>query len=627
MLVDAALCAVSVYVAIYLRIGAVPAPGLNLWVLFLASIALALPIFRAFGLYRIILSEVGVHTLVAVGRACAVYGLIFAAIFTFTGFAGVPRTAGVIQPILLFIFVAGSRVTAHGWLNDADSGSRVGDRQRVLIYGGGSAGRQIAAALFANREMMVEGFLDDDPALHGALVNGVPIFNPAKVGRLAEQRGVTDVLLAIPSASQRRRNEIVEAMRAAKLHVRTLPGLMDIAHGRVAVSDIHELDVNDLLGRTPVEPVDELMARNIRGKTVLVTGAGGSIGSELCRQVMSVGPARLLLFELSEYALYALHAELTEAGGAMTEIIPLLGSVTHKARMREIMETWRPDTVLHAAAYKHVPLVEHNPVEGVWNNVFGTLTVARTAAEFGVPVVILVSTDKAVRPTNVMGASKRVAELALQALNDRYPTTRFSMVRFGNVLGSSGSVVPLFRRQIRDGGPITVTDLRITRYFMTIPEAAQLVIQAGAMAEGGEVYVLDMGEPVRIADLARTMVEVSGRTVRDQNNPDGDIEIVEVGLRPGEKLYEELLIGDDVSPTAHSRIRKANESYYPLDVLETLLSELSGHLRSADAPMLVATLRRLVPEFRPSTGVADWVYLEQQATRVEPVVERVAAAI
>lgn len=589
----------------------VPAPGFNLWLLFLGSIGLALPIFHAFGLYRIIFRQVGLNTLLHVLRACTVYGLVFASIFTFTGFAGVPRTAGVIQPILLFIFVSASRVIAHHWLVGVDQRERIGSHN-VVIYGAGSAGQQIAAALRGNREMAVVGFIDDDLDIKGALINGLRIHSPADIGNLVERRNVTDVLLAIPSASQRRRHEIVEAMRAAKLHVRTLPGLMDIAHGRVAVSDIHDLDVNDLLGRTPVAPSLDLMTRNIQGKTVLVTGAGGSIGSELCRQALAVGPKRLLLVEMSEFALYALNDELRDVARD-TEIVPLLGSVVDEARMREIIAAWRPDTVFHAAAYKHVPLVEHNPIEGVRNNVFGTLTVAKVAAELGVPVVILVSTDKAVRPTNVMGATKRVAELVLQALDAEYPGTRFSMVRFGNVLGSSGSVVPLFRRQIRNGGPVTITDLRITRFFMTIPEAAQLVIQAGAMAVGGEVYVLDMGEPVRIADLARTMIEVSGRTMRDQANPDGDIELLEVGLRPGEKLYEELLIGNDAAPTQHPRIMKANEGYFPLAELETLLDELAGHLASKDAPRIVQMLGRLVPEFHSSSGVVDWVHLHHNA--------------
>jgi FlaA1/EpsC-like NDP-sugar epimerase len=388
----------------------------------------------------------------------------------------------------------------------------------------------------------------------------------------------------------------------------------DLAQGKVSISDLRELDIDDLLGREAVMPNHILMAMNVRSKVVMVTGAGGSIGSELCRQILAVGPSKLLLIDQSEFALYAIHQELEEK---MAErdivLVPLLASVQHDDRMREIMTTWRPDTVYHAAAYKHVPLVEHNPAEGIMNNVMGTLRTAQVAAEVGVSDFVLISTDKAVRPTNIMGASKRLAEMALQALAATKPKTKFSMVRFGNVLGSSGSVVPKFRQQIRDGGPITLTHPDITRYFMTIPEASQLVIQAGAMAKGGDVFVLDMGEPVRIVDLAHRMVELSGLTVKDEQNPEGDIEIEITGLRPGEKLFEELLIGDNPKPTTHSRIMKAHEEFMPWHVLSDKLKALEMALKVNDVSVIRLMLLQLVTGYAPSDDIVDWVYLEQEA--------------
>jgi FlaA1/EpsC-like NDP-sugar epimerase len=392
---------------------------------------------------------------------------------------------------------------------------------------------------------------------------------------------------------------------------------MDIANGRVQVSDLKPLDVEDLLGRSVVAPNSILLGRDISGKVVLVTGAGGSIGSELCRQIAKIRPSMLLLVESSEFALYSIHQELqnwaSNSGASDITIVPLLASVRDEPRLREIVATWRPNTIYHAAAYKHVPLVEHNPIEGVRNNVFGTLVVARAALDYGVPKFVLISTDKAVRPTNIMGTSKRLAEMVLQSLAQRDNRTCFTMVRFGNVLGSSGSVVPLFRRQIAEGGPLTITHKDITRYFMTIPEAAQLVIQAGAMAKGGEVFVLDMGEPVRIIDLARNMIELTGASVRDADNPHGDMEIQVVGLRPGEKLYEELLIGDNPEPTNHPRIMKANEDFLPWDRFEGRLATLAGVLDAADTMALDVWLRDVVPEYRPTGDTVDWVTLRRRA--------------
>ena len=432
------------------------------------------------------------------------------------------------------------------------------------------------------------------------------------------------MLLAIPSAGRRRRNEILRRIGQFPVAVRTLPALSDLADGRVTMSDLRDLDIDDLLGRDPVAPDHILLAKNITGKVVLVTGAGGSIGSELCRRIIRLAPRKLLLLEISEYALYAIHSELEEGSpdlpcgaGGENGIIPLLASVQDEERLSAIMRTWRPDTVYHAAAYKHVPLVEHNLAEGVKNNVLGTLTAAQAALENGVSDFVLISTDKAVRPTNVMGASKRLAEMGLQALFAVKATgakTRLSMVRFGNVLDSSGSVIPRFRKQIRDGGPVTLTHRQITRYFMTIPEAAQLVIQAGAMAKGGDVFVLDMGEPVKIADLAKRMIELSGLSVRDTGHPDGDIDIVITGLRPGEKLYEELLLGDNPQSTMHPKIKRAQDPFIPWDRLEADLATLKTLLARNDVEAVRALLQKLVSGFAPVSEIADWVYTEQKQT-------------
>jgi len=460
------------------------------------------------------------------------------------------------------------------------------------------------------------GFLDDDARLQGNSLNGLTIYKPDDLSALVESLGIRDVLLAIPSAGRRRRNEILKQILPAHVSVRTLPSVTDLAHGRVSTTDLHELELDDLLGRVPVPPDPVLLGQDICGKVVLVTGAGGSIGSELCRQIIKLGPASLLLVEQSEFALYALHQELLPAMAAdESRLVPLLASVRDAARMREIMAAWHPHTVYHAAAYKHVPLVEHNPAEGIINNVFGTLTVARVAQQQGVANFVLISTDKAVRPTKVMGASKRLAELVLQALSanaaGQHDGTRFSMVRFGNVLGSSGSVVPKFRQQIKDGGPITLTHPEITRYFMTIPEAAQLVIQAGAMGKGGDVFVLDMGEPVKIINLARRMIELSGLAVQDADYPEGDIEIRIIGLRPGEKLYEELLIGDNPEPTSHPRIMKARDECLPWAELEEKLAALRVALDVNDVPVMRGMLEQLVPGYHPSGEIVDWVHLAQ----------------
>lgn len=613
--VDLGLCVLTVWLAYYLRLGEfVALSGAALWAV-AASIGIALPIFIVSGLYRAIFRYSGWPALLAVARAVGIYGLLYASVFTAIGVAGVPRTVGIIQPILLLLLVGASRALARVWLGDQYlSILKHASRPKVLIYGAGNTGRQLAAAMANSHEMQVSGFLDDDDRLYGHVLNGQPIYNPADLDTLATTLNISDVLLAMPSLTRRRRNEILSQIRVAKVAVRTLPSVTDLAQGKVSISDLRELDIDDLLGREPVMPNHILLAMNVRSKVVMVTGAGGSIGSELCRQILTVGPSKLLLIEQSEFALYGIHQELEEKlAGREIVLVPLLASVQDNERMHEIMSTWHPDTVYHAAAYKHVPLVEHNPAEGIKNNVLGTLRTAQAAAENGVSDFVLISTDKAVRPTNIMGASKRLAEMALQALAASTSGTKFSMVRFGNVLGSSGSVVPKFRQQIRDGGPITLTHPEITRYFMTIPEASQLVIQAGAMAKGGDVFVLDMGQSVKIMDLARRMIELSGLTVKDERNPDGDIEIEITGLRPGEKLYEELLIGDNPKPTSHSRIMKAHEEFIPWVELEARLRSLEMALNVNDVGVIRLMMEKLVAGYTPSAEIVDWVYLEQEA--------------
>jgi FlaA1/EpsC-like NDP-sugar epimerase len=612
--VDLGLCVLSVWLAYYLRLGEFVALSDNASVAVMASIGIALPIFIVLGLYRAIFRYSGWPALITVAQAIGIYGLLYASIFTAIGVVGVPRTIGIIQPILLLLFVGASRAIARVWLGDKYlSILKQASRPKVLIYGAGASGRQLVAALANSHEMQVVGFLDDDDRLHGHVLNGQPIYNPADLGSLALTLSVSDVLLAMPGLSRNRRNEILAQIRTVRVAVRTLPSVMDLAQGKVSVSDLRELDIDDLLGREPVMPDASLMAMKIRSKVVMVTGAGGSIGSELCRQIVAVRPKKLLLIEQSEFALYAIHQELEEKFVVQKGVlIPLLVSVLDDERMREIMSTWPPDTVYHAAAYKHVHLVERNPAAGIKNNVLGTLRTAQAAAENNVSDFVLISTDKAVRPTNIMGASKRLAEMTLQALAVISPHTKFSMVRFGNVLGSSGSVVPRFRQQIRNGGPITLTHPNVTRFFMTIPEAAQLVIQAGAMANGGEVFVLDMGESVKIMHLARRMVELSGLTIKNEENPNGDIDIETTGLRPGEKLYEELLIGENPQPTPHPRIMKAVEDFLPWAELEGNLRALEAALSANDVNALRMMLQELVSGYIPTEEIVDLVHIAQE---------------
>ena len=639
LLIDTSLCVLTAWFALYLRLGEfVPLSGKALWAVVL-SVALALPVFVISGLYRAIFRHSGYSAMSAVARALGVYTLLYASVITALSIPGIPRTMGLIQPLLLFFCIAGSRVLAYYWLGRIYQ-SRLTNRAlpKALIYGAGGAGRQLVSALDNGGEIKVVGFLDDDTHLHGHVLSGKRIFSPADLSRLIKSRGVTHVLLAIPSASRRRRNAILKnIIDHNHVAVHTLPSFMDLAEGRVTTSELRDLDIDDLLGRDTVAPNRALLSKNIASKVVLVTGAGGSIGAELCRQIIKLKPNKLLLVDISEYALYAISMELNnlvnhidppDSTQPKNRLVSLLASVQDRSRIMEIMQTWRPDTVYHAASYKHVPLVEYNLSEGLKNNVIGTLVMAQIAIKQGVSDFVLISTDKAVRPTSVMGASKRLAELCLQALfankesarleslpNQSEDGTKLSMVRFGNVLDSSGSVIPRFRQQIRNGGPLTLTHPEITRFFMTIPEAAQLVIQAGAMAEGGDVFVLNMGEPVKIADLARRMIELSGLSVRDNTNLEGDIEIVLTGLRPGEKLYEELMLGDNPQPTAHPKIRRAQDPFIPWSELQIELDTLKAQLDSHQVQSIIETLQRLVAGYQPSDEIVDWVFDARAQTK------------
>ncbi|WP_180128990.1 nucleoside-diphosphate sugar epimerase/dehydratase [Rhodoferax sp. BLA1] len=604
---DIFLALFATWLALTLRLEQLNWPyGAQWWVYGLAPL-LSIPIFVKFGLYRAIFRYTGQAALQATAKAILLYALLLSAMLLWTRWPGVPRSLGVLQPLIFLFLVGGSRAWARFWLADMGHTS-VMQSGRLLIYGAGAAGAQTAAALQLSAQYGVVGFVDDDVAKIGRSVNGIPVYAPSHISVVIASQGVTDILLAMPSASRERRNAILESLRDLPVHVRTLPGLSDLASGRVTVQDFHELEIEDLLGREPVPPRSDLLAQDLTGQVVLVTGAGGSIGSELTRQILQQRPRQLLLFEHNEFGLYAIHQELQAiclAAGLSVELVPLLGSIANPHRLKAVFSTYQPATVYHAAAYKHVPLVESNPGEGVRNNVLGTLNLAQAAATHGARRFVLISTDKAVRPTNVMGATKRMAELVLQALAAQTPGTTFCMVRFGNVLGSSGSVVPLFRKQLAAGGPLTVTHAEVTRYFMTIPEAAQLVLQAGAMGQGGDVFLLDMGQPVKIIDLARRMVELSGLRVRDAAHPGGDIEIAITGLRPGEKLYEELLIGDNPEPTSHPRIMKAHEDYLDWPRLEPHLQTLQQAGLEGDVATIKAVLQTCVQGYQAQPAVLD----------------------
>lgn len=604
LLVDTVFIFSSFWIAFILRLDSLEElRDVNNWLILSAILPLSLLSFVKLGLYRAVLRYINSQALWAILAGVILSTIYFIGFSFFFNFQ-VPRTVPVIYFCISLLLVGGSRLIVR-----AIVGKLIMRRkENVVIYGAGSAGRQLATALANGPEYAPVAFIDDDIKKQNTFVQGLNVFSPQNIAAVVRSKHVSKILLALPSASRNRRKEILNNIEKYKLQVMTIPGMADLVAGNTSLEQIKEVGVEDLLGRDPVEPNTELMSANIQNKVVLVSGAGGSIGSELCRQIVKNSPTKLVLFELSEYSLYAIEKELkdyTLKNSLNIEIIPILGSIQNFKLISMTLSSFKVQTIYHAAAYKHVPLVEHNVIEGVKNNIFGTSNIARAAIENNVETFVLISTDKAVRPTNVMGTTKRMAELVLQALSDTQKTTRFTMVRFGNVLGSSGSVVPLFRQQIKQGGPITLTHKDITRYFMTIPEAAQLVIQAGAMGKGGDVFVLDMGEPVKIMDLATKMVHLSGLDVKSSQHPEGDIEIQCTGLRPGEKLYEELLIGDNVVGTEHQRIMSAHEVKMPWSELEKLLLELELACDSNDHHSIRKLLLEAPAAFNPTDGICD----------------------
>ncbi len=614
----------------------------HVW-LFVAAPLIAIPLFIRFGMYRAVMRYFGNDALIAIIKAVCLSSLILAVVvYWYSNHDNVvPRSIIFNYWWLSLILLGGLRLIMRqyflgDWFSAAQHvpfTSRDDGLPRVAIYGAGAAGNQLVAALRIGRLMRPVAFVDDDDSIADRVISGLQVFKPEHMQRMIDRTGAQELLLAIPSSSRGRRREILGLLEGFPLHVRSVPGFMDLASGRVKVDDIQEVDIADLLGRDAVPAQADLLERCIKGQCVLVTGAGGSIGSELCRQILLMRPTTLLLFEHSEFNLYSILCELEQQvhrESLSVKVLPILGSVRNPKQLLDLMKTWEVDTVYHAAAYKHVPMVEHNIAEGVLNNVIGTLNTAQAALQAGVENFVLISTDKAVRPTNVMGSTKRLAEMTLQALSRevapvlfgdttnvlRVNKTRFTMVRFGNVLGSSGSVIPLFHKQIKVGGPLTVTHPKITRYFMTIPEAAQLVIQAGSMGQGGDVFVLDMGEPVRIVELAEKMIHLSGLSVRSEKNLHGDIEIEFTGLRPGEKLYEELLIGDNVVSTQHPMIMSASEDMLSWEELKQKIAQLLEALEQDDYARVRQLLRETVSGYTPEGDIVDWIH---QHRRIEPL--------
>ncbi|RRV29818.1 polysaccharide biosynthesis protein [Pseudomonas sp. o96-267] len=636
---DIVLIWIALWLAFVVRLGdlgaAEPFSG-HAW-LFACAPVLAIPIFIRMGMYRAVMRYFGNDALKSIFKAVSLSALLLALLVYWyrDSSALIPRSMVFNYWWLSLMLVGGLRLMMRqyfmgAWFDPLGSQAHAGrDVSRVAIYGAGTAGNQLVAALRLGRAMRAVAFVDDDAGVANRVIAGLRVYTPKHIQQMIDETGADEILLAMPSISRARRREILDALEPYALHVRSVPGFSDLASGRVKVEDIQEVDIADLLGRDAVPPRQDLFERCIKNQVVLVTGAGGSIGSELCRQILASGARTLLLFEHSEFNLYSIHGELQqriERESLPIKLVPILGSIRNFERLFDILQTWRVNTIYHAAAYKHVPMVEHNVAEGVLNNLVGTLNAAQASVKAGASNFVLISTDKAVRPTNVMGSTKRLAEMVLQALSresapllfgddsgvHHVNKTRFTMVRFGNVLGSSGSVIPLFREQIKQGGPVTVTHPNITRYFMTIPEAAQLVIQAGSLGQGGDVFVLDMGEPVKIADLAEKMIRLSGLTVRDERSPHGDIGIEFTGLRPGEKLYEELLIGEDVKPTEHPMIMRAEEDMLPWDELKARLEALLAAVSEDDYARVRVLLRETVHGYVPEGEIVDWIHLRNR---------------
>jgi len=614
IIIDVLLCVIAVWLAFFIRLEEFNLLKDISFTPVLLSVVLAIPIFWIFGVYRTLFRYAGLSISNTISISTFVYGLVYFSIISIYGIKDVPRSIGILQPILLFIGVLSSRFLTKFILTGTfNSSGDKKNKENILIYGAGSAGRQLLTSLENNFLYKVVGFLDDNPQLHRQNLLGQKIYNPNKIEDLKRIKDINLVLFAIPSISKSKKNEIIKKLNKEKLVVKSLPNVNDIINDKISISTIKDFLADDLLVRDPVEPDQKLLDKNIKLKSVLVTGAGGTIGSELCRQIIKLNPKQLVLLELNEFNLYDLYNELTELNKNL-KIIPLLSNVQDQKKLEKIIETFKVNTIYHAAAYKHVPLVEANICEGVRNNVFGTLSIAKASINQKVQNLVLVSSDKAVRPTNIMGASKRLAELCMQSLHDVSDkiNTNFSIVRFGNVINSSGSAIPKFKNQIKEGGPITLTHPDVTRYFMTIPEASQLVIQAGALGKNSEVFLLDMGESVKIIDLIKRMINFSGLSIRDKDNKDGDIEIKITGLRSGEKLYEELLIGDNPQKTIHPKIKMIDEPFIPFNQLEKSLDQLSNLLDNYQADEVKKFLDKTIKLYNSNSEIIDYLHLEKE---------------
>jgi FlaA1/EpsC-like NDP-sugar epimerase len=618
LLFDSIALVVILLASFYIRLGHWYFPeGALIWILF-GSPVLAIPIFVRFGLYLSVVRYIGFTALWRVAQAVTLYALLWGLVSFMVGTnityfsVGIPRSIILINWMLSLLVIGGSRMFARWFLTTGNLLSE-GSKNNVIVYGAGSSGRQLSNSLQQSIEYNHVAFVDDNPIIQNSHINSIPVVSASKLLSLIKEKEISEVLLALPSISRKQRNEIIERLSQLSVRVRSLPSVLELAQGKIKVNDLREVDIKDLLGREPVAPNKKLLKIKISDKVVMVTGAGGSIGSELCRQILSLKPKRLILFEISEPSLYKIDRELDDIGMSNIDILPILGSVRDRQRLEKICKHFSVQTIYHAAAYKHVPLVEYNNSEAVLNNTFGTKIVAEVAIATKVESFVLISTDKAVRPTNTMGATKRVAELVLQALSAQEHSTCFTMVRFGNVLDSSGSVIPLFKKQIKEGGPVTVTNVDMVRYFMTIPEAVELVVQAGAMSTGGDIFVLDMGEPVRIYDLATRMIQLSDLHVLDDNNPDGDIEIKFIGLRPGEKLYEELLVDDHTTQTDNPLIMRAEEAIPDLATLKLILVQLQEATKNSDQQEVRKLLIEAVPDFKPQCDVSDLLFDKEQS--------------
>ncbi|HEX4242762.1 MAG TPA: nucleoside-diphosphate sugar epimerase/dehydratase [Steroidobacteraceae bacterium] len=612
ILADSVMMPLALCAALSLKAGK-PVFSLDDWPAFVAVVTVSIPIFIRTGLYRSVIRFLGHKAVVAVTLAMLLSAIVLGSIGALLHISALSWSLVTIYACLALLYVAGSRFVVRYYLLTHYILPTVA---RVAIYGAGEAGARLSTALSTTRAFDPVVFVDDKKSLHGRMVNGMKVHAPEELPALIKDRGIDRLLLALPSLTRRRRREILNQLEPLGVHIQTVPDIAQLVSGTANVGDLRDVDVSDLLGRDSVSPKANLFDACIRDRVVMVTGAGGSIGSELCRQIIGLGPRRLVLFEMSELALYNIQRELQSCASQRAlnvELVGLIGNAHHKYRLRDILQAYRVQTLYHAAAYKHVPIVEQNVIEGIHNNVIATWYAAEAAHETDVETFVLVSTDKAVNPANVMGATKRFAEIVLQGLQRRGSKTRFCMVRFGNVLASSGSVVPLFYEQIKAGGPVTVTHPEVIRYFMTIPEAAQLVIQAGSMAEGGDVFVLDMGKPVRIGDLARRMINLMGLTVRDEQHPDGDIEISYTGLRPAEKLYEELLIGNNVTGTEHPMILRAIEHSLPWERVQSYLEEILVAMSRFDCHRALGLLGEVVEEYRPAPESHDLVWARQSA--------------